>query len=562
MNIQQNIGRVVILMMTTIFFAFEAIADDSDATGQQLLTLAGKHFKKNNLWPAEITLFSHKGTVDCTPSTNDNVNLYVNGKNDTNTEDAASWSPSRKIRADRLSWLCTDSAALKLVSDDGIKITNARIVSEPGETNTLDFEKACFPVRMEGCNIEAVLRVNNAHLSCFELDGTHITQEIDAYQVTVDHDVDLGNGFKADKQVSFYLAHIGGDFGCGGGHFHDSNINDPNSFALEVLGTKIAGYAYLGGDYDGKVIFRNSSVDTDFDWFGVTNADKVIIDFSWLKVQRFKDDEKSWPKANNLNLDGFTYDVIIDTENSDNLSNRIAWLRLQPTNTFYAQPYQQLATILRARGYEDEANTVMIEKNEVQSHSTIFLSSSWWWYNIFGKSIGYGYRPMRAMWASIGFIFAGWLFFTLGFNKKFRRFEDCWATQMVVELIKNGRCNCEWGRQMLVEFIAGSNYSPDGNLFSPTDTEKAFIKEGDKPDENYPKFNAFIYSLETFVPFVKLGVGDYWQPNANKGRLLPWREKGFLTTGGLLRIYFWIHIIAGWILTTLLVGALTGLIKT
>jgi hypothetical protein len=35
-----------------------------------------------------------------------------------------------------------------------------------------------------------------------------------------------------------------------------------------------------------------------------------------------------------------------------------------------------------------------------------------------------------------------------------------------------------------------------------------------------------------------------------------------LTGGGLLRFYYWIHLIAGWILTTLLVGALTGLIKT
>jgi hypothetical protein len=35
-----------------------------------------------------------------------------------------------------------------------------------------------------------------------------------------------------------------------------------------------------------------------------------------------------------------------------------------------------------------------------------------------------------------------------------------------------------------------------------------------------------------------------------------------LKSGSLLRCYFWFHIIAGWILTTLWVGGLTGLLKT
>jgi hypothetical protein len=466
-------------------------AKGDTAAGKQLLKLARSHFT-NDLWFAEETMFRNRGTVDCTPTDNTNE---CSAKNDTNTDHAASWSTNRKIRADRLTWLCTDSDALKLVSDDGIQIIDARIISNSGETNTLNFEKACFPVRMEGCNIEAVLRVNNAHLSCLDLTGTHITQNLDAYQVAVDHDVALEHGFKADGQVNFYVAHIGGDFDCSGGSFCNPNTNS-DSFVLAVMGTKIAGYAYLDGDFEGKVIFRNSSVDNDFDWYGVTNADKTILDLSWLKVQRFQDDEKSWPKANNLFLDGFTYDEIIGTHDSITPAGRIRWLGLQPTNTFYAQPYQQLATVLRERGYEDEATTVMIEKNVAQSHFTTRFSLSWWWYNAFGWFINYGYRPVRAIWFSVGFILIGWIF-------------------------------------------------SSSRLFSPTDKVNAYVNESTVLDTAYPKFTGFIYSLETFIPFLKLGVADYWHP-----------------TGGALRVYFWIHIIAGWILTTLLVGALTGLIKT
>jgi hypothetical protein len=81
-------------------------------------------------------------------------------------------------------------------------------------------------------------------------------------------------------------------------------------------------------------------------------------------------------------------------------------------------------------------------------------------------------------------------------------------------------------------------------------------------NETYPKFNACIYSLETFVPLVKLGVGDYWIPNAHGGATLRVGKNGLLKFGSLLRCYFWFHIIAGWVLTTLWVGGFTGLIKS
>jgi hypothetical protein len=311
MRTAKNIGQIVILTMTILLAAMKVDADDAATPGQQLLALAGKHFI-NSLSPAEIKLFFNRGAVDCTPLTN------------------------HVIRADCLTWLCTDSDALKLVSDDGLQIIDARIVSNSGQTNTLDFEKAHFPVCMARCNIEAVLRLNNAHLPSLDLTGTHLTQEMDAYQVTVDHDVGLEDGFKADGPVVFYGANIGGDFDCTGGHFCTS---DTNSSALAVLGTKIAGNVYLvsGFEADGEVVFRNSTVERNFDWREVAHADKAVLNLSSLKVQRFRDDEKSWPKAGNLRLDGFTYDEIIGANELMNLPKRIEWLGLQSTNTFYAQ---------------------------------------------------------------------------------------------------------------------------------------------------------------------------------------------------------------------------------
>ena len=65
-----------------------------------------------------------------------------------------------------------------------------------------------------------------------------------------------------------------------------------------------------------------------------------------------------------------------------------------------------------------------------------------------------------------------------------------------------------------------------------------------------------------FVPLVDLHQARYWLPNANKGSVL-FDVKGLcLLTGGLLYFYMWIHIIMGWVLTTLLIVGLTGLIRS
>jgi hypothetical protein len=78
-------------------------------------------------------------------------------------------------------------------------------------------------------------------------------------------------------------------------------------------------------------------------------------------------------------------------------------------------------------------------------------------------------------------------------------------------------------------------------------------KDGKTPQvsSDYPKFNAFVYSLETFLALVQFGIGERWTLNANLG-----------IAGSVLRYYLRIHITAGWVLTTLWIGGLTRLLKT
>lgn len=170
-------------------------------------------------------------------------------------------------------------------------------------------------------------------------------------------------------------------------------------------------------------------------------------------------------------------------------------------------------------GLDEDARKVMIAKNEEHAQyarGKTRMVMVW----IFGHLIGYGYSPWRAFGLSLGVIVVAW-----------------W-------LFRRGYCR---------------------GLVTPTgDAEFTVESHGVRPkSDNYPKFNAFVYSLETFVPLVKLGLADHWMPNANRrapqsGKRPPLPP----STGSWLRGYLWCHIIAGWVLSALWVGGITGLVKT
>lgn len=181
-------------------------------------------------------------------------------------------------------------------------------------------------------------------------------------------------------------------------------------------------------------------------------------------------------------------------------------------------------------GLEEEARRVMIAKNEDDGKNLGSLWDwrrplgfqrlwDWCWYNVLGAIIGYGYRPWQPFGISIVVIFFGWWLFRRGYSR---------------------------------------------NLVKPT-KEGAYVFENEwrnRLSEAYPKFNAFVYSLECFVPLVKLGMSEYWMPNANHGQEIRILKFIVFRSGAVLRLYLWFHIIAGWVLTTLWVGGVTGLVKT
>jgi hypothetical protein len=81
------------------------------------------------------------------------------------------------------------------------------------------------------------------------------------------------------------------------------------------------------------------------------------LDLSNAIVGTVDSDEPSWPRGENLHLDGFTYsDISSDLKDE---SFREGWLPVAKPGQFSIQPYHQLARVLRDLGDKDGANQVL-----------------------------------------------------------------------------------------------------------------------------------------------------------------------------------------------------------
>jgi sRNA-binding regulator protein Hfq len=342
------------------------------------------------------------------------------------------------------------------------------------------------------------------------------TPALDANGVEVNGNVYLRNGFKAEGEVNLVRAKIDGDLDCHGGEF----IGKGQKPALDAYNARIDGSVYFREEFvgEGEIRFLGAYVGSNFQWSEVKFPEKAILDLRRARVGTLLNSRSSWPIKGNLRIDGLVYDEIDDMAFPD-AKVQLGWLQRQSKDRFLSQPFEQLAAVLRKMGLEEDARKVMIAKNKDQA-AHLHWSPAWLWYGFFGKLIGYGYRPSYAFGISVGLIVIGCLLFKIGHNSK---------------------------------------------IVTPTE-EKAFVvyvEKNGKGDhfERYPVFNSFIYSVETFVPLLKLGISQYWMPNANSGLPVNFGI-AVLPTGSLLRGYLWFHIVAGWVLSALWVGAITGLVKT
>jgi hypothetical protein len=148
-------------------------------------------------------------------------------------------------------------------------------------------------------------------------------------------------------------------------------------------------------------------------------------------------------------------------------------------------------------------------RRKSEQHGLVGYFWSWIWSWILKRSIGYGYRPGRAIWLIILLSGLGWMIYRSSYH-------------------------------------AGTMVPTDKDAYNEFRDPKTL---GRVPPQ-YPSFSAPIYSLENSLPLVKLGQGDKWQPGPGPNGSLPNFVLWFLRA----------QIMLGWLLATLFVAGVTGIV--
>lgn len=415
---------------------------------------------------------------------------------------------------------------------------------------------------------------------------------IDADGIEVNGSVNFNKGFRAYGEVRLNGAIIGGDLDCQGGVFYNRkakaltidggeigrNLRVDSGFRANgqvwLVNTNIAGNLYcrnacclcsssnigsivadgvniqqsvlfdmgfrtngivmlngatVGGELSftfarflGKRINGLSAVRTTINdslhWQHISKTDKTQLDLRHARVGILADEETSWPSNGELILDGFVYDAIANGSPAD-FTKRRDWLLRQYASrnassrplthtesdvSFYPQPYIQLASVYRNTGHDKEAQKTGILKEDMRREHgglSVPMRAGNWLLKII---IGNGYKPLRALPWALAFIVLGFVFFWHGYKDGH---------------IAPSRTTAHWSEHYQAYSLP----------------------------ESYPRFDAFFYSVDTFLPIVDLHQESYWLPNANRSS---W-----------LRLYFWLHIALGWSLTTLFVLGFTKIVR-
>jgi hypothetical protein len=290
--------------------------------------------------------------------------------------------------------------------------------------------------------------------------------------------------------------------------------------ALNGDGVKIEGDAFFDDGFDarGVVTLSNAKVTGQLVWKAAVPTQTTVLRLRSTKVGVIKDDVTSWPQmAESLDLEGFAYDRI---DGDTDIDLRKSWLA---HSSFSSQSYQQMADVFRKVGMTVEAKQILVASEEQRGDK---LGHKWssdrLWHYGSGRLMAYGYHPLRAL------TVAAWIIIV-------------------------GSCVFWYGHRL------------------------GCIKSTARRSQTHPQFCALVYSLDVFLPVIKLFQKDYWVPVVRAPICSPMRTTRF--TRGLrlagrripdarwllshcVRLWHWAQIVVGWVITTLVVAGLAGLIRT
>jgi hypothetical protein len=482
------------------------------------------------------------------------------------------WGAERQIRAILLRYLCTVHEAANDVHHSGIFLLGAKII---GWLN-LAFVNVPYPLTLRHCRFTDSVCLIGSRIPVLDLVGSSVKYMM-AEGATFLHTLFLC-GFAADEGVRLARSQIGGDLACTGGKFGRAPTS--RGEALNAESAQVAGHAFLndgfaaegevwllgikvGGDLNcaggtfkslsadyanikrsvflnkqftiagtvrlpcaqiggsvmldggkfGELYLQNATIGENLFLDEIQITEGMTIDLRNASADTLCDDPESWPTRGKLHLNGFLYRHISSGTKATSAKMRLEWLGRQ--GEFRGQPYRQLAKVLREMGDDRGARLVGFQmesrRRRHEDHTWRSRIAGW----VLKATIGYGVYPLRVVWWLLGLTIFGAALFHYAYQ-------------------------------------AGA-MTPAGQ------TAYVYFQQHHEPPPYEKQFNCVVYSLENSVPVLRLGQDSNWTPDpaARNSARVPW----WLTVPSLLRCFRWTQIIIGWILGTLFVAGVTGVVR-
>jgi hypothetical protein len=257
---------------------------------------------------------------------------------------------------------------------------------------TVDGDMFCKNFKASG-----ELRLPGAHVSGqLVFNGATLGHGLTADGLTVDGDMFCDEGFRALGELRLPGAHIGGQLS-----FDGAKPIDAETLELNLRGLRVTEELFLS----------------------TTERFAGKIDLANARVGELVDCEHTWPRK--LQLSGLVYGAIKDQGQAKlqqekeqpavtqkrrlrrelaEVEQRLRWIRLaeerssdDPADSdgYMPQPYTQLMTFCREEGRDRDARRAAYERERRRWPQLGITSKAW---NSFLRwTVGYGYRPLRAL---------------------------------------------------------------------------------------------------------------------------------------------------------------------
>lgn len=479
------------------------------------------------------------------------------------------------LRADLVRLILLGGPGAPRLHDKGLRLRGARL------TGVLDLQgcDCLHDMTFSDCRIDDAMNLVNAHLRGLHFSGT-VLAGLAADNASFSGSLYLRDGTVSLGEIGLAGVRLGGDLQICGAEIHSLGQDALFAPALKVGGSVFLGnYPYTDSETtlvaQGMLFLSSAHVEHDLfisntaitltesalgrPVFGAieehgpdialslarariggilylrgNQISRGIVSLAGAEAARLSDEPTGPGASYPIRLDGFRYHDF--SRHADiSVQARLAWLARRPEGMrFTTQPYVHLANVLTRIGHHEEARTVLMHKERLlhaENRRRLMASrgQGLGWAGAWAKdallrlTIGYGYRPLRALvMAAVMILALGWFF------------DRCWRAGDMVPNSAPVLTSAPW-----IEATRSHPENPGASWSSPG-----------QAGQDWESFHAYAYAADLFIPLVSLGQEAGWSPSTSRS---PWGRAGWW-----LR---WVAEAVGWVVTALGAGAITGVIR-